>query len=97
MRAWPDQEAGLDAYEAMPVEAFGEAMLRGMGWAEGRCVGRNAKGVRARSHVSPPALGVSCCAQLYPQAVKHAGHAPVALCAMCLVMREAAWLLLHRL
>ena len=26
--------ASLEAYEAMPVEAFGEAMLRGMGWSE---------------------------------------------------------------
>ena len=40
------QVAGLDAYEAMPVELFGEAMLRGMGWEEGRCVGKNSKGVR---------------------------------------------------
>ena len=29
--------------QAMPVEAFGEAMLRGMGWQEGKGVGRNAK------------------------------------------------------
>lgn len=27
-------------YEAIPVEAFGEAMLRGMGWIEGRALGR---------------------------------------------------------
>ena len=47
------QEAGLEAYEAMPVELFGEAMLRGMGWQEGRCVGKNAKGVRAG-----PAMGI---------------------------------------
>jgi len=39
------QVADLDAYEAMPVEAFGEAMLRGMGWQDGKCVGKNAKGV----------------------------------------------------
>ena len=31
--ALPDV-ASLEAYEAMPVEAFGEAMLRGMGWSE---------------------------------------------------------------
>ena len=35
------QEASLDAYEAMPVASFGEAMLRGMGWKEGMSVGRN--------------------------------------------------------
>lgn len=39
------QVAGLDAYEAMPVEAFGEAMMRGMGWQEGKSVGKNAKAV----------------------------------------------------
>lgn len=33
----------------MPIEAFGEAMLRGMGWQEGRAVGKNAKGVRAKA------------------------------------------------
>ncbi len=35
------QEASLDAYEAMPISSFGEAMLRGMGWKEGMSVGRN--------------------------------------------------------
>ena len=35
------QEADLDAYEAMPIASFGEAMLRGMGWREGMSVGRN--------------------------------------------------------
>ena len=31
------------AYEAMPIEDFGLAMLRGMGWKEGMGVGRNRK------------------------------------------------------
>ena len=35
------QEADLEAYEAMPIASFGEAMLRGMGWKEGMSVGRN--------------------------------------------------------
>ena len=35
------QEANLEAYEAMPIASFGEAMLRGMGWKEGMSVGRN--------------------------------------------------------
>lgn len=30
----------LDAYERMPVEDFGLALLRGMGWADGQGVGR---------------------------------------------------------
>jgi G patch domain/KOW motif-containing protein len=33
-------EADADAYAAMPVSAFGEALLRGMGWEAGRGLGR---------------------------------------------------------
>eukprot|EP00897_Mesotaenium_endlicherianum_P004054 jgi/Mesen1/3677/ME000202S02766 len=40
----PD-EADLDAYESMPVENFGEAMLKGMGWVKGKALGKNAKGL----------------------------------------------------
>ena len=36
-------EASLEAYEEMPVESFGEALLRGMGWSEGRAIGRGNK------------------------------------------------------
>ena len=35
----PDM-ASLDAYAAVPVEEFGAALLRGMGWKEGDAVGR---------------------------------------------------------
>ncbi|CAM6095547.1 unnamed protein product [Calypogeia fissa] len=38
----PD-EADLDAYEEMPVEDFGEALLRGMGWEKGQPIGLNSK------------------------------------------------------
>jgi len=34
----PDQ----DAYERVPVDQYGEAILRGMGWEPGRPIGRNA-------------------------------------------------------
>ncbi|KAL3685499.1 hypothetical protein R1sor_003521 [Riccia sorocarpa] len=44
MATLPD-EADLDAYEDMPVESFGEAMLRGMGWEKGKPIGRNCKDV----------------------------------------------------
>lgn len=45
----------MEAYEAMPVEAFGEALLRGMGWSEGRAVGRNVKEeVKAKDLVRRP-------------------------------------------
>ena len=33
----------LQAYESMPIEEFGKAMLLGMGWKEGLGVGRNRK------------------------------------------------------
>lgn len=36
-------EASLEAYGEMPVESFGEALLRGMGWQEGRAIGRGNK------------------------------------------------------
>lgn len=38
MQSRPEQ-ATMDAYEAMPVEEFGKALLRGMGWREGKGVG----------------------------------------------------------
>lgn len=44
----------LQAYEAMPIEEFGRAMLRGMGWEEGMGVGRNRKQVDAIEYVRRP-------------------------------------------
>lgn len=39
----------------MPVEKFGEALLRGMGWEKGKPVGRNPRGtVEAREYVRRP-------------------------------------------
>ena len=38
----PD-EADIEAYEAVPVEAFGAAALRGMGWKEGEAIGSTNK------------------------------------------------------
>ena len=38
----PDM-ASLEAYDAMPVEAFGAALLRGMGWKEGDAIGGGGK------------------------------------------------------
>lgn len=34
----PD-EAGLDAYERVPIESFGKAALMGMGWRPGKGIG----------------------------------------------------------
>lgn len=39
------EEATLETYDELPVEEFGEALLRGMGWEKGKPVGRNAKAV----------------------------------------------------
>eukprot|EP00250_Pteridium_aquilinum_P026140 c323_g1_i1 orf=541-2457(-) len=37
----PD-EMSVDEYENVPIEEFGEALLRGMGWEKGKPIGRNA-------------------------------------------------------
>ncbi|KAI7838635.1 hypothetical protein COHA_007562 [Chlorella ohadii] len=48
-------EADLDAYAAMPVEQFGMALLRGMGWEEGKAIGRGTKGeVKAKELIRRP-------------------------------------------
>ena len=48
----PDS-ATMDDYDRVPIEAFGEAMLRGMGWAPGKAVGLNNKGVAAPIEFRP--------------------------------------------
>ena len=42
----PD-EADFEAYESVPVDAFGAAALRGMGWKEGEAIGATNKGLAA--------------------------------------------------
>ncbi|EFN76982.1 Nitrilase-like protein 2 [Harpegnathos saltator] len=37
------EESTLDDYEKIPVDAFGLAMLRGMGWKPGKGIGKNEK------------------------------------------------------
>ena len=46
VREAPDAPS-LDAYEATPIEGFGAALLRGMGWKDGEEIGKN-KGVAAK-------------------------------------------------
>ncbi|KAM9584646.1 G-patch domain and KOW motifs-containing protein isoform 1-T1 [Morphnus guianensis] len=41
----PRPQPGPQDYEAVPVEAFGLAMLRGMGWSQGEGIGRTFKRV----------------------------------------------------
>ncbi len=38
------EEADLEAYDGMPIDEFGFAMLRGMGWQPGTAIGLNNKG-----------------------------------------------------
>lgn len=38
-----EKESSLDDYENIPVEDFGMAMLRGMGWAPGKGIGKHEK------------------------------------------------------
>eukprot|EP00003_Mantamonas_plastica_P015293 TRINITY_DN2597_c3_g1_i2.p1 TRINITY_DN2597_c3_g1~~TRINITY_DN2597_c3_g1_i2.p1 ORF type:complete len:611 (+),score=216.50 TRINITY_DN2597_c3_g1_i2:38-1834(+) len=52
MMARPDQ-ASLEAYEAVPVSSFGEALMRGMGWKPGQGVG-GSKMVQAVEFVPRP-------------------------------------------
>jgi hypothetical protein len=47
----PDES--LVDYEKMPIEDFGAALLRGMGWKEGKPVGKNQKGVVSYAEVKP--------------------------------------------
>ena len=51
------EQASIEAYESMPIEDFGAAMLRGMGWKEGEGVGRNAKSGRADPVEFVPRMG----------------------------------------
>lgn len=37
------EESTLDDYQAIPIEQFGMAMLRGMGWSEKRGIGKHEK------------------------------------------------------
>ncbi|KAJ5105486.1 hypothetical protein NUU61_002833 [Penicillium alfredii] len=41
------ESATLDAYNAIPVEEFGAALLRGMGWKDGQPIGRGQYGTSA--------------------------------------------------
>ena len=36
-------QSTLEDYERIPIDAFGVAMLRGMGWQPGKGIGKNEK------------------------------------------------------
>ncbi|GAX84888.1 hypothetical protein CEUSTIGMA_g12309.t1 [Chlamydomonas eustigma] len=75
----PDM-APVEAYEEMPVEEFGLAMLRGMGWKEGMGVGRNRKVAEAIEYLKrPERLGLGAQAVLEaskPKKPRKMGDAP---------------------
>ena len=49
------ESATLDAYNAIPVEEFGAALLRGMGWKDGQSIGRgNYGGAAAAEKANKP-------------------------------------------
>ena len=37
-------QSTMEDYVAMPIEKFGEAVLKGMGWKKGEAIGRTNKG-----------------------------------------------------
>ncbi|EUC41941.1 hypothetical protein COCMIDRAFT_104828 [Bipolaris oryzae ATCC 44560] len=46
----------LEAYEATPIEGFGAALLRGMGWKDGEGIGKNGTSVKPKEIKRRPAL-----------------------------------------
>ncbi|USP79888.1 hypothetical protein yc1106_07162 [Curvularia clavata] len=46
----------LEAYEATPIEGFGAALLRGMGWKDGEGIGKNGTAVKPKEIKRRPAL-----------------------------------------
>jgi hypothetical protein len=55
VRNAPDAPS-LDAYEATPIEGFGAALLRGMGWKDGEAIGRNGNPTKPPEVKRRPAL-----------------------------------------
>ena len=66
-------ESSLQDYERMPVEAFGEALMRGLGWEKGRGIGKNSKGeVEAKELMRrPDRLGLGAAPEPLPQHKKY--------------------------
>jgi hypothetical protein len=46
----------LEAYEATPIEGFGAALLRGMGWKDGEAIGKNGVAAKPKEVKRRPAL-----------------------------------------
>ncbi|KAF2033786.1 hypothetical protein EK21DRAFT_57608 [Setomelanomma holmii] len=57
LREAPDAPA-LDAYDAVPIEGFGLALLRGMGWKDGDAIGNGAPAKPKEVKRRPALLGI---------------------------------------
>jgi hypothetical protein len=55
LREAPDAPS-LEAYEATPIEGFGAALLRGMGWKDGEAIGKNGTAAKPKEVKRRPAL-----------------------------------------
>jgi len=66
------EQSTLEDYEAIPVDGYGRAMLRGMGWKEEEGIGLSRKGVVAPLEVSlrPKGLGLGADLSFLEKATK---------------------------
>jgi hypothetical protein len=84
-------------YEALPVEEFGLALLRGMGWKEGEGVGRKRQVVEAKMAVRRPerlGLGANPAAPVAPERPrprKMGEEAQPALCCFSIFAALPRW------
>ncbi|XP_051499937.1 LOW QUALITY PROTEIN: G-patch domain and KOW motifs-containing protein [Apus apus] len=74
----PQAQPGPQDYEAVPVEAFGLAMLRGMGWKQGEGIGRTFKQVvkPLETKLRPRGLGLGADPQPPPGPPKSGEEPP---------------------
>lgn len=61
------EQSTLDDYEAMPIEVFGEAVLKGMGWKKGEAIGKTNKGLAEPIEFIPRLGGLGLGAAPRPQ------------------------------
>jgi len=56
--------SGESDYDAVPVHAYGKALLRGLGWEEGQPIGKNVKNIVAPVVTAPRPKGLGLGAQI---------------------------------
>jgi len=76
-------------YEALPVEEFGKALLRGLGWLDGEGVGKKRQLVEPKQIVRrPDRLGLGANPAAPPPDKRPRKMGELQLCLVCIVM---AW------